>query len=44
MKTLKVLAAATILAASSAASADWFDNDGYYNGYGNGYGYGDGRG
>ena len=29
MKTLKVITASAVLAASSAASADWFNNPGY---------------
>ena len=44
MKTLKVIAASAILAASSSANAWWgpFDNDnGYNDGYYNGYGYGE---
>lgn len=51
MKTLRVIAATAILAASTTANAWWgpFDNDngynnGSYNGFGNGNGYGDGYG
>ena len=53
MKTLKVLAAAAVLAASTSANAWWgpfdFDDNDYYNdnrhnGYGRGYGNGEGYG
>ena len=43
MKTLKVIAASAVLAVSTGASADWFDNDGYHDGYGRGHGYGYGN-
>ena len=44
MKTLKIIAAAAVLVASTSANAWWDDNDGYGRGDGRGYGHGRGYG